>query len=175
MSETDVLIYQIGIAVLIAIAGVYLYFWQKGRKKGSGTRAEKRAQTAPLLKIQAYERLVVFIERCGFGSLLERFPAGTLDAKQLAEVYMESIRNEFEYNLSQQIYVSSTIWQAVCDAKNQQNFIIRELLKSLPADAPGLLLEKSIHILLETNQQASIQPLVLDAVKKEASYYLTQI
>jgi hypothetical protein len=175
MSETDVLIYQIGIAVVIAIVGVYLYYWQKDRRKGSGKTTEKPTQTAPLLKIQAYERLVIFVERCGFGSLLERLPAGTLDAKQLAQVYIEAIRSEFEYNLSQQIYVSPAIWQAICDAKNQQTFIIMELLKSLPADAPAQLLEKSIQILLETNQQASIQPLVLDALKKEATHYLTQI
>ena len=97
-----------------------------------------------MLIMQAYERLITFSERCGFKSLLERFPAGTMDANQLQVVYRESIRSEFEHNLSQQIYVPENIWQAVNDLKEQQLFIIEQVTAALPEKSPGTMLEAAI-------------------------------
>lgn len=168
MFETGQPLYEIVIIVCIILFGLFFYRWQKERTPAQKTVPVIQTQTADIVKIQAYERLVTFVDRCGFGALIERLPAGSLSAKQLAEVYIESMRNEFEYNLSQQIYVSATIWQAVCDAKDQQVFIIKQLVDAIPANAPAEMLEKSIQILLKADQNASIQPVVLDAVKKEA-------
>jgi hypothetical protein len=175
MSETSEIIYLIGALVFTGILAGYVYLWQRDREQGSVIESRKPSPTANLLKVQAYERLVVLVERIGFSSLLQRLPAGSLSAKQLAEVYIEAMRNEFEYNLTQQIYVSATLWQAVCDARDQQMFIIRKLLEAIPENASGSQLEASIHLLQNADQNASIQTIVLDAVKKEARLNLTSL
>lgn len=126
-----------------------------------------------MLIMQAYERLITFSERCGFKSLLERFPAGTMDANQLQVVYRESIRSEFEHNLSQQIYVPENIWQAVNDLKEQQLFIIEQVTAALPEKSPGTVLEAAILHFQKSAPNASMQPLVLDALRNAARKQLS--
>jgi hypothetical protein len=128
-----------------------------------------------LLTAQAYERLVAFTERSSFTALATRLPSGNMLAAELAEVFKEAIRGEFEHNLSQQIYVSETAWQVVTDLKDQQIFIIHELANAISGDAPGHLLVDSIKTFLEADALASIQPMVLDVLKKEARQYLAKI
>lgn len=126
-----------------------------------------------MLIMQAYERLITFSERCGFKSLLERFPAGTMDATQLQVVYRESIRSEFEHNLSQQIYVPENIWQAVNDLKEQQLFIIEQVTAALPEKSPGTMLEAAILHFQESAPNASMQSLVLEALRNAARKQLS--
>lgn len=128
-----------------------------------------------LLTAQAYERLVTFAERTGFNALVGRLYAGTLTARQLADVFKEAIMSEFEHNLSQQIYVSETAWQVVVDLKDQHIFIIKELLQAISEEAPGQVLVQAINTLLEAHPNASIQPMVVDTLKKEARQHLAGI
>lgn len=128
-----------------------------------------------MLSIQAYERLVTFAERCGFHSLTERLAPGNLDALALANVYKDSIRAEYEHNLSQQIYVTEAIWQAVTALKEQQVFIVERILEALPAHASGIMLAAALKTFLEADPMASMQPKVLEALRAEARNNLTSI
>lgn len=128
-----------------------------------------------MLSIQAYERLVTFADRSGFIALITRFPAENLTANQLAAVLKEAVRNEFEHNLSQQIYVTETAWQAVVDMKDQQCFIIDQLIAALPQDASDAMLVASIMTFLGADPNASIQPIVLELLKTEARKNLSSI
>ena len=121
-----------------------------------------------MLIMQAYERLITFTERSSFKALLERLPAGTLDATQLFAVYREAIRTEYEHNLSQQIYVPEGIWQAVSDMKEQQIFILEQLSGTLPPNSPGTLLEQAILHFQASDANASMQPIVLEAIRNAA-------
>jgi hypothetical protein len=121
-----------------------------------------------MLIMQAYERLITFTERSSFKALLERFPARTLDATQLFAVYREAIRTEYEHNLSQQIYVPEGIWQAVSDMKEQQIFILEQLSGTLPPNSPGTLLEHAILHFQASDANASMQPIVLEAIRNAA-------
>lgn len=125
--------------------------------------------------MQAYERLVTFIERAGFPALVDRLPAGTLSATQLSDVFKEAIRTEFEHNLSQQIYIAEGSWQAICDMKDQQLFILTQLSLALPANASGSDLTKAIQDFLAADPNASIQPLVLDLIRNEAKKVLSRL
>ena len=128
-----------------------------------------------LLTAQAYERLVAFTERSSFTALAGRLPAGNMPASQLAEVFKETIITEFEHNISQQIYVSESAWQVVIDLKDQQLFIIQELVSAISNEASGQLLLDSLKLFLEADPNASIQPMVLDTLKKEARQHLAGI
>ena len=127
------------------------------------------------LTMQAYERLVTFIERAGFPALVDRLPAGTLSATQLSDVFKEAIRTEFEHNLSQQIYIAEGSWQAICDMKDQQLFILTQLSLTLSANASGSDLTKAIQDFLASDPNASIQPLVLDLIRNEAKKVLSRL
>lgn len=125
--------------------------------------------------MQAYERLVTFIERAGFPALVNRLPPGTLSAFELSVVFKEAIRTEFEHNLSQQIYIAENNWQAICDMKDQQLFILTQLSLTLPANASGSDLANAIKDFLAADANASIQPLVLDLIRNEAKKVLSRL
>ncbi len=128
-----------------------------------------------LLTAQAYERLVTFAERSGFGALSSRLQSGNITAGQLADVFKEAIITEFEHNLSQQIYVSETAWQVVVDLKDQHIFIVNELSNAIAKEASGQVLIDTIKTFLEADPNASIQPMVVDTLKKEARQHLANI
>jgi hypothetical protein len=128
-----------------------------------------------MLSVQAYERLVTFADRSGFPALISRFPAGSLSANQLVEVLKQAITQEFEHNLSQQIYVAESAWQAVVDMKEQQCFIVEQLLATLPSDASGDLLVDALKTFLAADANASIQPIVLELLKTAARNNLSRL
>jgi hypothetical protein len=128
-----------------------------------------------MLSVQAYERLVTFADRSGFSALISRFPTVNLNANQLADVIKQAITQEFEQNLSQQIYVAESAWQAVVDLKDQQCFILEQLAATLASDAPGDLLVDAVKTFLAADPNASIQPIVLELLKTEARNNLSRL
>ena len=81
---------------------------------------------------------------------------------------VESIKQEYEYNLSQQLYVSARAWQAVTNLKEQNIFILHQLGHTLPGTATGLDLSKRVIELLDADPKTSLHSMVLDALRYEA-------
>jgi hypothetical protein len=128
-----------------------------------------------MLSVQAYERLVTFADRSGFPALISRFPTVNLNANQLADVIKQAITQEFDQNLSQQISVAESAWQAVVDLKDQQCFILEQLAATLASDASGDLLVDAVKTFLAADPNASIQPIVLELLKTEARNNLSRL
>ena len=78
------------------------------------------------LKLQAYERLTVFAQRAGLGNLVGRMPVAGESAAMLHAAMVTELKNEYEYNTSQQIYVTPEIWNAVSKLKDQNIYIINQ-------------------------------------------------
>ncbi len=129
-------------------------------------------QTGSILILQAYERMVTFVSRSGLNVLTDRLPGHDISAHQLADVLITSIQAEFEHNLSQQIYLPENTWQVISDMKDQQIFILRQLKLNLPENAPASSLLSVIQTFLEADPNASLQPMVLEMLKKEARQLL---
>jgi hypothetical protein len=100
-------------------------------------------QTLPL-RLQAYERLVLFIERLNPANMLIRLNATAYTANDLHSLIIEEIRNEYQHNITQQIYVSSKAWVAVKHIKDDTLNIVNNAAKSLPETASGLDLSKTM-------------------------------
>ncbi|HVW96424.1 MAG TPA: hypothetical protein VHA56_10700 [Mucilaginibacter sp.] len=100
-------------------------------------------QTLPL-RLQAYERLVLFIERINPGNMLIRLNAPSYAAHDLYRLLVEEIRNEYQHNVTQQIYVSSRAWGVVQQLKEDTLTLINKAAKGMPEDATGLELSKVI-------------------------------
>ena len=69
------------------------------------------------IRLQAYERLVLFLERISPESLIMRVHKTDMTAAQMQSVLLQNVREEFEHNLSQQVYVSSSAWDLIRTAR----------------------------------------------------------
>ena len=93
-----------------------------------------RAAVLPL-RLQAYERMALFLERIDPNQLVMRIHTGGLTVSQEQNLLLTAIRSEFEHNLSQQIYISDNVWQKVCDAKGDIEAIINTVAGDYDKDA----------------------------------------
>ena len=71
------------------------------------------------LKIQAYERIVIFLERINPNSLVIRVNKNGMNSRQLHSELITAVKTEYEHNLSQQIYISYGAWELVKNAKEE--------------------------------------------------------
>ena len=112
------------------------------RRKSERIRASQR-QSLPI-RMQAYERLALFLERISPNSLLLRVKAGKLTNQEYLMLLQQNIRNEFEHNLSQQIYVSDKMWEMVVASKSTMTSIVNTVSADLSPEASGADLSKAI-------------------------------
>lgn len=155
---------------LIAIAWLLAEF--KGMKDEIRERLGINNETLKL-RLQAFERLTLFAERAGLKSLVSRTVAtGEHDsAASLHHSMIEEIKTEYDYNVSQQIYISKEVWNAVTKLKDQNIYIINQLAGSLSHQASAMDLAKSI-LEYSMTEKAELNKIVLDALQYEAKIYL---
>jgi len=87
------------------------------------------------LKIQAYERIVIFLERINPNSLVVRVNKNNMNARQLHLDLISTVKSEYEHNLSQQIYISEGAWQFVKTAKEEIIQLINISSSKVTSDA----------------------------------------
>jgi len=170
MTRNDMILYG-GILAIALVVVLYLIYW-KQEKKDLSTPQAPAAGTSLNLKLQAYERLVLLAERIALPSLITRIPPGDLDIRHMQAVLIDQIKNEFDYNLSQQIYVTPQAWHAVSNLKEQNIFIINQVAQTLPPDAKGMDLSKRIIELINADPKVSLHHVVLEALNFEAKKLL---
>ena len=87
------------------------------------------------LKLQAYERLVLFIERISPRQLIPRVYDPSMTVRDLQQAMTMSINGEYEHNMSQQIYVSNNVWETVKNVKEQELTMVNRISQTLNPDA----------------------------------------
>ena len=120
------------------------------------------------LRLQAYERVALLAERIALQNLLSRISNAGLSSRQMQASLIDSIKQEYDYNISQQIYVSPEVWRAINNLKEQNIYIVNQLASTLPAQASGMDLNKHIVDYLINNANASLHHIVLEAINFEA-------
>lgn len=83
------------------------------------------------VKLQAYERMVIFLERLKPNNLVNRFDEN-LTAKDFVFLLEKSIKEEFEYNTSQQLYINENSWGDIVNAKNNILHLLQKILEVHP-------------------------------------------
>lgn len=96
------------------------------------------------LRLQAYERLVIFVERISPRQLLPRIYDSSMTVMDLRTAITFSILAEYEHNLSQQIYVSKEVWETVKNVKEQEITMANQVAARLDPNAPAKDLHKMI-------------------------------
>jgi hypothetical protein len=118
------------------------------------------------LRLQAYERFVLFLERIHPSNLMLRLNNPDLTAAQLQSLLVRTIREEFEYNLSQQLYVSGRSWELIKSAKEESIALINHACSSLPEDARSADLTKMVFELVVARGKLPVET-ALDEIKGE--------
>jgi superfamily I DNA and RNA helicase len=126
----------------------------------------QNSRTVTPVKLQAYERIVLFLERISLESLIVRVSSADMSASQLHSVLLNTIRSEFEHNLSQQIYMSQQAWEVVRNARSNMIKIINSEAEKMPPNSPGMALSKQ---LLEKIMELDKEPTraAIDYIKGE--------
>jgi hypothetical protein len=145
---------------------------QYEKEKATGHATATATATQPL-QLQAYERLMLLVDRIALPNLISRTNQGGLNAKEMQVLLTHQIRQEFEYNVTQQIYVSAESWEAVRNLKDQNLLIINQISSFLPAEATGQDLNRSILEMLMQSPKASLHNIVADVLSYEAKKLMT--
>jgi hypothetical protein len=163
MTETT-----LGIIISIAalLISIISFFLSKNKKQPRVPSTEK-FNSIPL-QLQAYERLTVLCERIAIPNLISRTNHPLATGKEMQALLIENIKQEFEYNASQQIYVSKVAWDAVRNLRDQSILIINQVANVLPADAKANDLNKQLLQVMMNHQDAALHTIVLDALSFEA-------
>ena len=121
------------------------------------------------LRLKAYERLTLFLERISPDKLIQRVQDPHMNCADLQVALLKIIRQEYEHNLTQQLYVSDEAWNSVILAKEAINQLINSSINGVPANAPSLELAKMIintyHGTKSTPVELSVRMLKSEVVK----------
>lgn len=166
---TEILKYVLP-SLVVLIAVLYLaakYFDAEQRKLRHQEVLNNQNMITPL-RLQAYERTVIFLERISPESLIMRVNKPGYTCQQLQTEMLNTIRSEYEHNLSQQIYVSNAAWEMTKSARAQTIQLINMTASKLKQDSPAIQLSKA---LLESvmGQEKEICADAIRAIKKEIS------
>ncbi len=153
----------------IVTGAVAFYFFRLHTKNEEGRRRyllhkDSQKNTLPI-RLQAYERMALFLERISIPSLVVRVKPLSSNKMDYENLLIKNIENEFEHNLSQQIYLSDECWSVIKASKNATIKAIRSAAMS-QADTSDKLRE---DILNETMDKQSPSATALAYVKKEIS------
>ena len=119
------------------------------------------------LRLTAYERLSVFLERINPNNLIIRVLQPKMTVNTFQRALVQTIRTEYEHNISQQIYVSNQIWSAVGYSKDQLIKDINILSGTVPPNVPAKELSKRILEFYLTREEPIPSQEALKLIKNE--------
>ncbi|MGC4036256.1 MAG: hypothetical protein QM764_09855 [Chitinophagaceae bacterium] len=121
------------------------------------------------LQLQAYERIAMLAERIAIPNLISRVGQQVqLSTREMQLLLLENIKQEYEYNASQQIYVTQPVWDAVKNLKDQNMLIINQMAATLPEDARGIDLNRRLLEFCMNQPIGQLHSVVLEALNYEA-------
>lgn len=152
----------------IITGGIAYFFFKEHIKNEDKRRAfeirkEKQSQTLPI-RLQAYERMTLFLERISPAKLLIRVKPTGNDKVAYQQKLTSAIETEFEHNLAQQIYLTGECWNIILAAKNTTMHLIRTATaETTVKDARGL----QEHILQSLTSKEPPSNTALAFIKEE--------
>ncbi len=173
--KTTVFVLVMVLAILgaVAITGwvVYLlvkrYFDNQQKQQLLQIKMDERKETLRAvtpIRLQAYERMALFLERIAPGSLVLRCYQPGMDLKLLQGVMTKNIRDEWEHNLSQQVYLTPSLWANIREAKDEMINLVNSSAVSLTDETDPTRLAATIFA---SAAQHSPSDVALEALSNE--------
>lgn len=147
------LLFVLAILATLALTGLifYLlvkrYFDNQQKQQLLQMKLDERRETLRTvtpIRLQAYERMALFLERISPNSLVLRCYQPGMDLKLLQGVMTKNIRDEWEHNLSQQVYLSPELWASIREAKDEMINLVNSSAVSLTDTADPTRLAATI-------------------------------
>ncbi len=168
-------IIKVTVPALIVFFTVYYlqkqYYETRLRMKNAEMIEGRHGKSLPL-RLQAYERLSLLCERISIPNLVLRTPREGLNASEFKVALMIAIQQEFEHNITQQVYVSEQLWEIIKISRDDTVHFIGLVADKLPAGASA---REFAELLLQyhSGRESSGLEKALLAIKKEAGVLLT--
>lgn len=158
------------IPALIVLAAAYyllkMFLDKESEKSQLQLRMDVQKISLPV-RMQAYERLVLLLERIEPSGLLVRTNMPGMSALQFQSALIQAVRSEFDHNLSQQLYVSPKAWELVRNAREETIKRINTAAMKLKPEATSADLASAILIDDIDASQSAVKN-ALDQLKSEA-------
>lgn len=118
------------------------------------------------VRLQAYERMALFLERIAPGNLVLRLNQPGLPVPVMQSILVQTIREEFDHNVAQQIYISANTWELIKSSRDEMIKLVNTAAMGMPHDAKAIELSKRI---IEFSVEITPLPsdIALAALKKE--------
>lgn len=97
------------------------------------------------IRLQAYERMSLFLERISPDQIIKRVQKNDMNVAELQYLILNEIREEFNHNLSQQVYMSDEAWKIIKNAKEELIMVVNQSAKELNPEAKSIELVKKIY------------------------------
>ena len=145
----DVLIDFIKILVPAALVLYAMYltvraFLQKEIEKATLEIRGKNIEIVLPVRLQAYERIVLFLERISPNNMVARLSQVKMPAKEFQQILLKEIRDEYNHNVSQQVYMSEESWELVKNAKEDLIISINSAAEKMNKESTSLDLAKQL-------------------------------
>jgi len=161
-------------AVVVLIASIVLVkgFLKKEQEQKRLDILKQYASGMLQVRLQAYERLAIFLERMHPSSMISKYYTKGSTSQDLQLTMVQTIRAEYEYNLSQQIYVSKEVWEIVKSTKEQMIAIFNRVGANMEMGVSSSEFIKYLteYILMEEKDLPIVD--ALDAIHQEAKKLL---
>ena len=158
--DTRILEIILSVVPAIVVGFVAYYFLNMYIKNEEGRRRYQihidAQKSAMPLRLQAYERLSLFLERINPAKLLIRITPQSDNKHDYEEFVIAQIEQEYEHNLTQQIYVSAESWNIITTAKNATIQTIRKANMSDRVDTANKLREVILGDLFDKQSPSSV-------------------
>jgi ribosomal protein S25 len=161
------------IPALVVLAVCYVIINKVMDDHANRLQLEIRKQNASMLtplKLQAYERMILFLERISPQTLINNYNDGSSTARGLKHLMESSVNQEYMHNLSQQIYISNQAWNIIKVVKEEVIQLIHETYENMHSEANGVDLSKAIiDRMIQENSIPTIK--AIDFLKAEINLY----
>jgi len=165
--DTSSVVFIVVITIFVTAAVVYIATARSKTINGDNGLSKENA-SALSMQLQAYERLLILVDRIALPNVITRVNQPASSAREMQLMLTHNIRSEFDYNITQQIYVSPEAWNSIKNLKEQNLLIINQLANVLPPNATGLDLNKLLLEFLMSDKKGSLHEVVSEVVSYEA-------
>lgn len=128
-------------------------------------------QTTLPLKLQAYERLSMLCERIAIPNLLLRIRKDGMTAGELQVALLLAIQQEYEHNITQQVYVSGQLWEIIKMARDEAVNVVALVAEKVGPRADGKELAQALFNIVNQREAMAVEKALM-AIKKEAAIVL---
>ena len=162
------------IAILLTIVVLIFGFWliqysvflNEDKKRLWELKKDSQKAISPI-RLRAYERLTLLLERTTPEHMLMGLDLSSMTVPQLQQHLLQTIRAEYEHNMSQQVYVSDEVWALIINARDQMASFIVGITAQLPPDADAMTYAKILLTAYASNGTTPTEK-ALEELKNEA-------